>query len=162
VVPALRPAIQEIETMLIQKSALAIVVVAAFAAGIGAHKIFRAVPVQAAAADRVYELRTYTAPPGKLDALKARFRDNTIRIFDRHGMKSVGYWVPQDGPEHDNTLIYIISHENRETAKKNWSEFGADPEWVKVKADSEKNGPLTVPGTTKSVFMDPTDFSPMK
>ena len=115
-----------------------------------------------AAGNRVFEIRTYTTPPGKLEALKARFRDHTIAIFNKHGMKSIGYWVPQDGPEHENTLIYVLQHESREVAKKNWSEFGADPEWVKAKGESEKDGPLTIPGTTKSVFMDPTDFSPIK
>ena len=148
--------------MLIQKSMLALIVVAAFAAGIGAHKIFRPVPVQAAADTHAFEMRTYTAPPGKLEALKSRFRDHTITIFNKHGMKSIGYWVPQDGPEHQNTLVYILQHDSREAAKKNWTEFGADPEWVKAKADSEKDGPLTVPGTTKSVFMEPTDFSAIK
>jgi hypothetical protein len=148
--------------MQIRISTLALVVVAAFAAGIAAHKMFRPMPVQAAAANNVFELRTYTAPPGKLEALKTRFRDHTITIFNKHGMKSIGYWVPQDGPEHENTLIYVLQHDSREVAKKNWSEFGADPEWVKAKGDSEKDGPLTIPGTTKSVFMDATDFSPIK
>src|SRR5215467_2713750 len=72
---------------------------------------------------RVFELRTYTAPEGKLDALQARFRDHTRRIFDKHGMTSVGYWVPQDAPDSQNTLIYIISHKDRETAKANWAAF---------------------------------------
>jgi hypothetical protein len=148
--------------MQIRISTLAIAIAVAFAAGIGTHMLFPPVPVQAAADTHVFELRTYTAPPGKLDALKARFRDHTITIFNKHGMKSVGYWVPQDGAEHENTLIYILQHDSREAAKKNWSEFGADPEWVKAKADSEKDGPLTIPGTTKSVFMDPTDFSSIK
>jgi hypothetical protein len=148
--------------MQIRKSTLVLVIAAAFATGAGAHMMFRPVPVQAAADTHVFELRTYTAPPGKLEALKSRFRDHTITIFNKHGMKSIGYWVPQDGPEHQNTLIYILQHDSREAAKKNWTEFGADPEWVKAKADSEKDGPLTIPGTTKSVFMDPIDFSPIK
>jgi len=148
--------------MQIRISTLAIVIAMAFAAGIGAHMMLRPVTVQAAADTHVFELRTYTAPPGKLEALKSRFRDHTITIFNKHGMKSIGYWVPQDGPEHENTLIYILQHDSREAAKKNWSEFGADPEWVKAKGDSEKDGPLTVPGTTKSVFMDPIDYSPIK
>src|SRR3954453_12090903 len=87
---------------------------------------------------RVYELRTYTCNDGKLETLKKRFRDHTIEIFKRHGMESIGYWVPQDGPESKTTLIYIISHASREQAKKNWDEFHADPEWQKVAADSEK------------------------
>ena len=111
---------------------------------------------------RVFELRTYTAPEGKLDALHARFRDHTRRIFEKHGMTSIGYWVPQDAPLHDNTLIYIIAHPSREAAKKNWADFAADPEWKKVKADSETNagGPLTT--KIDSLFLAPTDYSPMK
>jgi hypothetical protein len=111
----------------------------------------------ACAQSRVYELRTYTCPEGKLQALQARFRDHTIAIFQRHGMESVGYWVPQDRP---NTLIYILAHPSLEAARKHWAEFRADPEWIKVKAASEVNGPLTT--KTESVFMDPTDFSALK
>src|SRR5512138_3133494 len=88
---------QGVQRMLITKSTLAVVIVAAFAAGIGAHTIFRPTPVHAAAANHVFELRTYTTPsPAKLEALKARFRDHTIKIFEKHGMKSIGYWVPTD------------------------------------------------------------------
>jgi hypothetical protein len=86
---------------------------------------------------RVYELRTYTAADGKLEALKVRFRDHTIRIFKKHGIESIGYWVPQDGERWKNTLIYILAHPSREEATKNWAEFAADPEWKKVAAESE-------------------------
>jgi hypothetical protein len=146
--------------MQIRISTLAIVVAIAFVAGIAAHKMLRPVPLQAAAANHVFELRTYTTPPGKLDALKARFRDHTITIFNKHGMHSVGYWVPAEGPEHENTLIYVLQHDSREAANKNWAEFRADPDWVKAKGDSEKDGPLTT--QVKSVFMEPTDFSAIK
>jgi hypothetical protein len=111
-------------------------------------------------AGRVFELRTYTAPEGKLPNLQARFRDHTIRIFNKHGMKSVGYWVPQDAPAKDNTLVYIISHDSREAAKKNWADFQADPEWKKVAAESQVDGRI-VSGVV-SVFMDATDYSPIK
>ena len=113
-----------------------------------------------AQAGKVYELRTYTAPDGKLPNLQARFRDHTIRIFNKHGMKSVGYWVPQDAPSKDNTLVYIISHDSREAAKKNWADFQADPEWKKVSADSQVDGPIV--SKVVSVFMDATDYSPIK
>src|SRR5262245_22838166 len=73
--------------------------------------------VHAQGSNRVFEIRTYTAAPGKLDALKARFRDHTIDIFNKHGMKSVGYWTPQDAPLSQNTLIYILAHESRDAAK---------------------------------------------
>ena len=111
-------------------------------------------------AGKVYELRTYTAPEGKLPNLQARFRDHTIRIFNKHGMKSVGYWVPQDAPTKANTLIYIISHDSREQAKKNWADFQADPEWKKVSAESQIDGRI-VSGVV-SMFMDATDYSPIK
>lgn len=114
----------------------------------------------AAAQNRVYELRTYTCFEGKLDALKARFRDHTIEIFKRHGMESIGYWVPQDPEKSKNTLIYIIAHPSREAATKNWKEFGSDPEWRKVAADSEANGKIVQ--HIDSVFMDPADFSALK
>ena len=111
-------------------------------------------------AGRVFELRTYTAPDGKLPELQARFRNHTMRIFEKHGMKNVGYWVPQDAPAKDNTLIYIISHESREAAKKSWAAFGADPDWQKVAKESQINGKI-VAGIT-SVYMDATDYSPIK
>ena len=109
---------------------------------------------------KVFEMRTYTAPDGKLPNLQARFRDHTIRIFNKHGMKSVGYWVPQDAPAKDNTLIYIISHDSREQAKKNWADFQADPEWKKVSAESQVDGRIV--SNVVSVFMDATDYSPIK
>jgi hypothetical protein len=109
---------------------------------------------------KVFELRTYTAPDGKLPNLQARFRDHTIRIFNKHGMKSVGYWVPQDAPAKDNTLIYIISHDSREAAKKNWANFQADPEWKKVSAESQVDGRIV--SNVVSVFMDATDYSAIK
>ena len=115
---------------------------------------------QAQAANRVYELRTYTAPEGKLPELQKRFRDHTLRIFEKHGMKNVGYWVPQDAPAKDTTLIYIISHASRDAAKKSWADFGADPEWKKVAAESQVNGRIL--SGVVSVYMDPADYSPMK
>ncbi len=114
----------------------------------------------AMAQNRVYELRTYTCNEGKLEALKARFRDHTIEIFNRHHMESIGYWVPADGEKSKNTLIYILAHPSREEAAKNWKEFLSDPEWKKVAADSEANGKIV--NHVESVFMDPTDFSKLK
>ncbi len=110
--------------------------------------------------NRVFELRTYTTLPGKLDDLHKRFREHTTQIFEKHGMKNVGYWVPQDEPLSKNTLIYIISHESRDAAKKNWDAFRADPEWQTVQKASEANGKIVDHVT--STFMDPTDYSPIK
>ena len=113
-----------------------------------------------AASTRVFELRTYTSSEGKLDALNARFRDHTTKIFKKHGMTNIGYWVPQDGPDHNNKLVYIIAHANRDAAKASWDAFRTDPEWQKVQKESEVNGKLTT--KVESVFLDPTDYSPMK
>ena len=113
-----------------------------------------------AAADRVFEIRTYTTLPGRLDALNTRFRDHTRRIFEKHGMTNIGYWIPQDSARSRNTLIYIIAHASREQAAKNWTEFGKDPEWQKVAAASEADGKIVE--KIESVFVSPTDYSPIK
>jgi hypothetical protein len=109
---------------------------------------------------RVYELRTYHCNEGRLEALKARFRNHTIRMFNKHGIESIGYWVPQDPATSKNTLVYIVAHPSREEAEKHWKEFRADPEWVKIAADSEKDGKIVQ--KVDSEFLDPTDFSQLK
>ena len=108
--------------------------------------------------DVVYELRIYHAYEGKLDGLLARFRDHTIEIFTRHGMKSIAYWVPTDEPLKGRTLIYILEHPSREAATENWKSFHDDPEWVKVAAASEANGKLVE--KVDSTYMTRTEFSP--
>ncbi len=115
---------------------------------------------EAKSADKVYELRTYTTPPGKLADLHKRFREHTLALFAKHGMKNIGYWTPAEGPEAENTLIYILAHDSREAAKKSWAAFGADPEWNKAKKESEVNGPLTT--KVESKFLTPTDYSALK
>ena len=104
-------------------------------------------------------MRVYHAAPGKLDALLARFREHTIKLFDRHGMKSVAYWIPLDEPEKSKTLIYILQHPSREAAAANWKSFGDDPEWKRVAAQSEANGKLVE--KVDSTFLTLTDFSPL-
>ena len=108
----------------------------------------------------VYELRLYRVNEGKMEALIARFGDHTDAIFKRHNMKSIGYWRPEDAPYSQNLFVYILEHPSREEARKNWAAFQADPEWKKVKADSEVNGPLA--DHIDSYFMDPTTFSALK
>jgi len=110
------------------------------------------------AATSVYELRVYHAAPGKLGDLLSRFREHTIKIFDRHGMKSVAYWTPLDEPEKSNTLIYILQHPSREAAAANWKSFQDDPAWKSVRDKSEANGKLVE--KVDSTFMAQTDFSP--
>jgi hypothetical protein len=111
-------------------------------------------------AARVFEMRTYTTHEGKLDALHARFRDHTVRLFEKHGMTNVGYWRPRDDPEAQNTLVYLISHPSREAADANWRAFAADPEWQQVAEESQRDGRL-IAGLQR-LWPDPTDFSPMK
>src|SRR5439155_9240184 len=104
-----------------------------------------AASLTAATADtRVYELRVYTAAPGKLDALNARFRDHTVKLFEKHGMTNVGYWVPIDNK--DNKLIYILSYPDREARDRSWAAFRVDPDWTKAFQESQANGSLTTGG----------------
>lgn len=118
-------------------------------------------PANAApAAERVFELRTYHVFPGRLPALNQRFRDHTLRMFEKHGMTNVAYWTPQDSPAKDNTLVYVVSHASREQAKANWTAFLADPEWQKIAADSQKDGKIVE--RVESLFLDATDYSPLE
>ena len=135
-------------------------VLGAFLAGFGVHEAISPALTAHAAADRVFEFRTYTAAPGKIEALKSRFRDHTIKVFNKHDMTSVGYFIPQDAPLSENTLMYVLAHPSRDDAKKNWAAFNADPEWQAVKTESEKDGKLVDKVT--SVFADPADFSQIK
>ncbi len=132
-----------------------------FSAGFLMGSTTRGIPdAQAQSADRVFELRTYTAPEGKLPNLQARFRDHTMRIFENHGMTNIGYWTPQDEPDASNTLVYIIAHDSREAAAANWDAFRADPAWQRVSRESQVDGRI-VSGVV-SVFLDPLDFSPIQ
>jgi hypothetical protein len=109
---------------------------------------------------RVFEIRTYTTEPGRLDALNARFRNHTTKLFAKHGMTNIGYWTPQEAPLSQNTLIYILAHANREAAMKSWDDFRNDPEWKKVRDESEASGKIV--NKLESVYLDATDYSPLK
>ena len=111
--------------------------------------------------ERYFEMRTYVTSPGKLDALHARFRDHTNKLFEKHGMTLIGYWTPSEGEEAKNTLIYILAYPDKESRKKSWDAFQEDPEWKKVKAETEAKGPI-VAQVKPSLFLKPTDYSPIK
>lgn len=113
--------------------------------------------VQAQAATRVFEMRTYHTHEGKLDDLQARFRNHTTKFFEKHGMTNVGYWVPRDQP---NTLIYILAYPSRDAATKAWDGFRKDADWIAARTASEANGPIVA--KVVSVFMDPTNYSGIK
>jgi hypothetical protein len=108
----------------------------------------------------VYELRTYTAAEGKLDALEARFKNHTLKLFEKHGMKNVMYWTPIDAEKSKNTLIYVLWHKSEEAAKQSWDAFRKDSDWIAAKSASEKDGSLTAPKGVVSVYMKATDWSP--
>ncbi len=110
---------------------------------------------------RCFELRTYTAAPGKLEALNARFRDHTCALFRKHGMEIVGFWMPTDKEQGaGNKLVYLLVHKSREAAKQSWNDFRNDPEWIKVRDESEVNGKLAE--KVESVYLGATDYSPLK
>lgn len=111
-------------------------------------------------AERYFEMRTYYAAPGKLEALHSRFRDHTNKLFVKHGMTLIGYWTPTEGPGAANTLVYILAYPSKEAREKSWKDFMADPDWQKAKAESEVNGKLV--DKVDSVFLKPTDYSPIK
>ena len=135
--------------------AAALLLLAGFAAGaLTQHSLSAQAPA------RVFELRTYTAPDGKLGELHARFRNHTLRIFEKHGMTNVIYLSPMDAPAADNQLVYLLSHKSRDAAKASWDAFRNDPEWKKVASESQVNGPIT--SKVESVFLTTTDYSPMK
>lgn len=110
---------------------------------------------------RVFEMRTYYAAPGKMNDLHARFRNHSIRMFEKHGIGVVGFWVPTDAKGADEVVIYILSHASEEAAKKSWDAIRADEEWKKIKAESEKNGPLLAK-PPEAKFLKATDYSKIK
>ncbi|HAL70667.1 MAG TPA: NIPSNAP family protein, partial [Verrucomicrobiales bacterium] len=112
-----------------------------------------------------FEMRTYTTPPGKLEALHARFKNHTMALFSKHGMNHVAYWVPAAGQKDEGTkLVYILSHASPEAGLASFTAFRADPAWIKAKGESEKDGSLTLPQPdgVKSIYMRATDFSPIR
>jgi len=112
---------------------------------------------------RVFEMRTYTTPEGKLGDLNARFRNHTFNLFAKHGMENVIYWTKAPGQKaSDTTLLYLLAHKDRGAAKKSFDGFRQDEAWIKARAESEKNGSLTVKDGVKSEFLAPTDYSPLK
>ncbi|MCL6501070.1 MAG: NIPSNAP family protein [Pirellulales bacterium] len=109
---------------------------------------------------RLFEMRTYIAHDGKLEALHRRFREHTTRLFEKHGMTNIGYWVPAEGDEAANTLIYILAYPNREAREEAWKAFVNDPEWKAAKEASEIDGPLVKSVEVK--FLNPTDYSAIR
>jgi len=109
---------------------------------------------------RVFEMRTYYAHPGKMEAMHARFRDHTCKLFQKHGMTIIGFWSPYDSKQADEKMVYILAFPSKDAAAKSWKDFQNDPDWKTAKANSEKNGPIVA--KVDSLFLNPTDYSPIK
>lgn len=132
-----------------------------FVAGFGLRGEMTTSAAQAQGANRVFEIRTYTAQPGKFEAMKARFKDHIVpTMFPKYGMTLVGFWTASDAPLSKNTLVYVLAHPSREAAKKNWDAFRAGPERAKVWAETEKDGPINL--KVESMFANAVDYSPIK
>jgi hypothetical protein len=141
------------------KTSVTIVLLGAVAAGFALHAV--AADKEAKKVDgRVFELRTYYAADGKMDDLKARFRDHTNKLFEKHGMTIVGFWTPTKPEEAQQKLIYLLAFPSEQEALKRWNAFLSDPEWIAARKESEKKGTLTK--RIERVFLNPTDFSPLK
>lgn len=132
----------------------------AFAAAFLVSQVARPLQPKPESKPRVFEIRTYTCEKDKLPDLLARFRDHTTKLFEKHGMTNIGYWVPADGERSKDTLIYVLAHESRAAADKSWKDFRADADWVKARTESEAAGKIVT--KVESVFMNPTDFSALK
>jgi hypothetical protein len=128
-----------------------------FAAG---TLVGRTTLVQAAGKNRVLEIRTYTTHDGRLPALVERMGHGEGKVFERLGMKPVLFSVAAESPKSQNTFVYILSHESLEKAKENWARFRDDAEWKDIRAKSEAAGPIV--SKAEAVFVNPTDFSPIK
>ncbi len=109
---------------------------------------------------RIFEMRTYFAHPGKMEALHGRFRNHTNKLFVKHGMTLIGYWSPTDAKDAEKQMIYILAYPSKEAADKSWADFRKDPDWIAARTASEKDGPLVA--KVESVFLNPTDYSPIK
>ena len=119
-----------------------------------------AVSAQGDKKPRYFEMREYIANPGKAEAMHKRFREHTCALFKKHGMDLVGFWTPAGGENAENRLIYIVAFPDAGSSDKIWKAFAEDPEWVKAKGESEKDGVLV--GKVIQTFLNPTDYSPIK
>lgn len=99
---------------------------------------------------KMYELRVYHCHPGRLEALKKRFEDHTTKIFEKHGMENIGYWIPSG--EENNDLIYILAYPSMEARNESWKAFSSDPEWKKVAEESQKDGKIV--SSVESTFLN--------
>ena len=156
--------------MSVRRLSLSIVIAAAVLAPLAVTRTEAADPQPAAAAaapatrptgsQRVFEMRKYYALPGRLDALNARFRNHTTKLFEKHGMENIGYWMPTEGPEAGRVLVYILAFPSLEAKEAAWKAFGNDPEWKKVRKESEMDGKIVE--KIESTLLKAADYSAIK
>jgi len=128
---------------------------------VGLGPISTAKTAPPAAADRVFEMRTYYTHEGRLPALNKRFREHTCELFKKHGMENIGYWTPVNEKDGKNDkLVYLLAYPSMEAREASWKAFGSDPVWKKAQAESEKDGKIVK--KVESVFLNPTDYSQIK
>lgn len=109
---------------------------------------------------RVFEMRTYYAHPGRMKALHERFRNHTCKLFEKHGMTLIGFWSPINEKESEQKMVYILAYPSKAAADKSWAAFRKDPDWIKARDASEKDGPIVA--KVESVYLNPTDYSAIK
>lgn len=110
--------------------------------------------------EKCFEMRTYYSAPDKFEALKTRFRDHTLKLFKKHGIKVVGFWEASEGANKGRMLVYICEYKSKEAREEAFKAFRADPDWKKAKAESEVNGSLTE--KVEEVFLSALEFSKIK
>jgi hypothetical protein len=137
------------------------IVLVSFAAGSLMTARWMHVTQVRADSNRVFEMHVYHTVPGKVPALESQFRDTTSKLLAKHGLKIVGYWVPEGTPAWDNTFIFLVAHSSREEAKKNWDAMRADPDFQELIRENSEQGSKLVE-KIDVIYMRPTDFSPTK
>jgi hypothetical protein len=107
----------------------------------------------------IYELRIYHSMPGRLPALLSRFQNQTLRIWEKHGIRQAGFWTTLIG-ESNQKLSYLLAWDSMAEREKRWAAFLSDPEWIAVSAETEKDGPLVQ--NIRNELLAPTAFSSVK
>jgi hypothetical protein len=110
--------------------------------------------------DRTFELRTYTCTPNKLPNLVSRFKNHTLKLFEKHGMENIAYFVTEEKDGVQPKLVYLLAHKSEAAAAASWEGFRADPDWIKAREESEKDGKILE--KVESLMMRPTVFSKIK
>jgi hypothetical protein len=105
----------------------------------------------------IYELRAYEVVPGRMPALHARFKNHTLGFFKKHGIRVVGFWEAAVGTS--NVLTYLVAFDDPAQRERAWSAFRADPDWLRARDESERDGPIVA--RIRNELWQPTPYSPL-